>query len=169
VRLFIGIPIPETPKIMELVENLQIKGKKVKAENFHITLKFIGELKSSKEVQDNLRGINYSKFSLALQELDAFPNSKKARVLFIKGYSNGHLEELAKMVHDATRSIKLDHPFQPHLTIMRLREPADLSNIIEEYKGVNFGTIEVTKFSLYESKLTPDGPIYRVIEDYQLI
>jgi len=169
VRLFIGIPVPTTSKIKELLENLELKGKKVKAENLHITLKFIGEVKSSKEFQDNLRTINYHKFNLVLQELDAFPKPTNGRVLFIKGYSEGNLEELAKMIHNATKNVKLDHPFKPHLTIMRLKEPANLSNIIERYKGVTFGTIEVTKFNLYESKLTSEGPIYRVIEEYQLM
>ncbi len=169
VRLFIGIEIEPNKEIKGILNEIQLKGKKVKEENLHITLKFLGELNGYDSIVNSLETIKFEKFSLELKGLGAFPNERRARVLFIIADSNGKLESLAKLVDKATHEIKMDHPFTPHLTLMRFKFPADLGQLISKYRSQYFGKYDVNDFNLYSSELTPTGPIYKIIKKFQLI
>lgn len=168
-RLFIGIEIKTNKEIKEVLEALKIEGKKVREENFHITLKFLGELDSYEKIIDELRIIKFEKFKLILRGIGTFPSEKKARVLYVSAESNGKLEQLAEMVDKATFQIKMDHPFSPHLTIMRFKSPYNATEIVQNYRSKYFGSYDIDSYNLYSSQLTPTGPIYKIIEKFQLI
>ena len=60
--------------------------------------------------------------------------------------------------------------FMSHITIARVKNIKDKKKFVEELKNIKFDKIKfkVDKFYLKESVLRPEGPEYRVIEEYEL-
>lgn len=59
----------------------------------------------------------------------------------------------------------------PHLTLARVNKSFDeekLKEAIERYQKAEFGEMRVEKLYLYESKLTPEGPVYKVVGELRL-
>jgi 2'-5' RNA ligase len=57
----------------------------------------------------------------------------------------------------------------PHITIARLtRGAGPVGSLVERSGGVRSPSFAVDDFRLYESRLTPDGPLYSVVERYSL-
>ena len=166
-RCFIGIPIPEGIRrsIMNYVGRIQstLSGVKwVKEENLHITLRFLGgvdeaKIESIKKVVEETSR-NFSVFSCQLTGTGYFPSPRRAKVIWIGVKEGG--EELSRISRDLeNRIIKLgfnkEKPFHPHLTIGRIKGVRTLN--IPDYRN---GTFTVHEVVLYQSTLTPQGPIY---------
>jgi 2'-5' RNA ligase len=88
------------------------------------------------------------------------------------------LDHLQRKVDNAIRRVgqlpssgdKYAHKFTPHVTLARLRHP-DLDKVREWltfHALATSGGFAVDAFRLYSSKLTSDGSIYRVEQDYPL-
>ena len=61
--------------------------------------------------------------------------------------------------------------FAGHLTICRIKNPKaglKLCQAAEEYKNFKCGVMEAESVKVYESKLTPQGPVYTVVDSYEL-
>jgi 2'-5' RNA ligase len=144
----------------------------VKPENLHYTLRFLGELG-----EDGARrageaageaAARSAAFGAALGGLGAFPNARRARVLWA-GMTEGAvaLETLARDLDAglARRGFERpDHPFSAHLTLGRVREPGrDWSPVLaaaaEAAAPANF---VVDRLCVVESKLDPRGSIYTI-------
>jgi 2'-5' RNA ligase len=182
IRSFIAVKIeaPETvARISILQQDLQKSGlhaKFVETENFHLTLRFLGEvpLTTLETVKNRLSEVKFHPFRISLKGVGAFPAMSRPRVLWI-GVEEGaeDLVSLANQVRGKLASIKLPEPdedFHPHLTIARLKGPlnAEARKIIESSKDLLFGAQEIKYFALYQSILTPRGPIYKELMRYEL-
>jgi 2'-5' RNA ligase len=145
----------------------------VPAKNIHITLKFFGDV--SHENVDMLTQMLRTEadtcppFDLAIGQLGSFPNSKRARVLFIGVQASAELEALHRGIESATSRLGYEsdsRPFSPHLTIGRVRDPISASEqqkvrkILEETKIDSLGTARVDSVHLYKSELKPGGSRY---------
>ncbi|MBS7613863.1 RNA 2',3'-cyclic phosphodiesterase, partial [Candidatus Bathyarchaeota archaeon] len=56
--------------------------------------------------------------------------------------------------------------FSPHLTLARvkaIRNRPGLAKLLDEYRDVSFGYMDVTSVRVKKSALTPKGPIYTTI------
>jgi 2'-5' RNA ligase len=104
----------------------------VKPENFHMTVRFLGDLGDSgvRRVCDTVTEAASSLPApkARLGELGAFPNLARPRVLWL-GFAEGgsELETVGTSVNDALRKAGFgpaDKPFRPHLTLARVREGA---------------------------------------------
>lgn len=178
-RLFTGIPIPldirediaafiaDAPVPMEGV-------KWVEKNNFHITLKFFGEV-GGDIVPSIIKGLLESAagkepFLVSLSSVGAFPSLKYPRVYWI-GVEKGN--EMVKILHDdIQREMQRlgfaaeGRRFHPHCTIGRVRKFA---------KGIqfapgksSFGEFVAENFCLYKSTILKNGPIYDIIETIEL-
>jgi 2'-5' RNA ligase len=79
--------------------------------------------------------------------------------------------ELAASVENACNIVGFEKEaksFKPHLTIARVKEGAGLVKLPDQQVAFTSETL-VTGFSLVESQLTREGPIYRSLEDFKLI
>jgi 2'-5' RNA ligase len=57
----------------------------------------------------------------------------------------------------------------PHITIARLpRGTGPLGSLVERSGGISTPPFAVDSFGLFESRLTPDGPVYTLVERYAL-
>ena len=145
----------------------------VKPENLHYTLRFLGELgeDGTRRVTEAAREAAASQpaFDAELGDLGAFPDPRRARVLWI-GLSTG-AQALTALAHalDAALAPRgfgaADHPFSPHLTLGRVRDArADWSEPLglSPAAGGPAGRFRVDRLSVVESTLSPKGSIYKV-------
>jgi len=178
-RCFIALDIPNNVKdeIYSLYKEIKfVRGKFVEKENLHITLKFLGEIQPNflKEILKKLEEIKYPKFFLKLKGIGFFPNEKNPRVLWIGiGVGKENIIELQKIIDNKLLELKIPREinYVPHLTILRIKEIYNRKNFfdsIEKLKEYCSEKIEITKFSLKQSILTPQGPIYRDIKVFEL-
>ncbi len=168
-RLFIAIKISPNNNILEILSLLKKFGKTVEAENIHLTLKFMGEVSDHQQIINSLETIRFKIFDLELKGMGAFPNERRGRILFLKAYPENILVSLANEIDRVTQYIPMDHPFSPHITVVRIKNYADLTQIIGENKNKNFLIQKVDHFSLFKSTLTPRGPIYEELNKFQLM
>ncbi len=177
-RLFIAIPGEPSlrPLFMDLIRQLrqEIQGRVtwIKDENFHLTLKFLGEVQESqmesikfliqKVIHEN------SPFSLTFNRLDFFPSLKRPRVIIIRGDNSSSYERLVTMLNRELASIaapEKEKEIVPHITLGRIKE-LERSIRAEFISSIPFKpfTLEVKEVCLYQSTLTPQGPVYQVVE-----
>lgn len=172
-RLFIGIEVPQSPKLLEIFEIVKNTGadiKLVEPYNIHITLLFLGEVRDDRveEVKDSMSGLKFNKFKVTLKGLGAFPNLTRPRVVWV-GIVEGQqqLRQIRSYILNELLKRKIrpedDKDFSPHLTIGRVKSYNSISNLINtinENMNVDIGTFEVNNVVLFKSTLTPKGPIY---------
>src|SRR6266581_8275864 len=137
-RIFLAVFPPPAVQgvVFAAAESLKRPGDAVswvKRQNLHYTLHFLGELgadglrRAGEAADEAARGAHC--FAAALGALGAFPHPRRARVLWA-GMSQGAepLTALAWALEAALRKRgfeRADHPFSPHLTIGRVRDPRE--------------------------------------------
>ena len=173
-RVFVAIEISDSDTLdsIENVQNkLEVKAGAVSRQNMHFTLQFLGEISENMidKIRNELKKIIFSEFDIQVSGIDAFPNSKNARVIWV-GIKNPGAEtliQLAKKVENALMPLgfKQDKPFKPHLTIFRIKKKnEDLSKDLKRFREYDFGKMKISSIKLKQSRLTPSGPIYSDIE-----
>ncbi|HET8904351.1 MAG TPA: 2'-5' RNA ligase family protein, partial [Saccharospirillum sp.] len=59
--------------------------------------------------------------------------------------------------------------FQPHITLARFSQPSgSVRGVLASYRDYSAGVMPVNFFSLFQSDLTPDGPVYTVLDRFAL-
>lgn len=174
-RLFVALPVPDAVAQGLLLMQGGVPGARWQArEQLHVTLRFIGEVdgRDARALDDALAGIDAPAFQLQLHGVGQFGN-KQPHSLWAAARPNDLLDHLQRKVDSAIRRIgqpQDSHKFTPHITLARLRHP-DLDKVREwlvTHALVTSPEFAVDRFCLYSSKLTSDGSIYRVEEEYPL-
>ncbi len=181
-RAFIAIPLPEIVQdsIGAYVDILRVKmgGMRwVKRGNYHITLKFLGEVSigSASETGSILSRIagNLDSFHMELGGVGAFPSIDRPRVVWVGIKKGGGLVgRLQERIDSGMK--ELGYPpefkkFHGHVTIGRVkrRRTGEMGGEIMEHPPF-FGRIEVRSITLYKSTLTQKGTTYDIIEEAHL-
>jgi 2'-5' RNA ligase len=179
-RAFVAVEVSESARqqIARLLERLKRESgpavRWAKPELMHLTLVFLGEVPSSflESAKPGLAAVarQHQPFEMKLSGLGAFPGSTRARVVWI-GIKLGR-REVCALQRDAVKALHSvgyepeRRPFSPHLTIGRMREPADVTaDLSQEFETQPF---EVGRFALFRSVLGPGGPTYSTIADFPL-
>ena len=143
-------------------------------EQLHLTLRFIGEVegRDAAALDDALAGIVAPAFTLQLHSVGQFGN-KQPHTLWAAARKNEALDHLQRKIDAAIRRVghAVDaHKFMPHVTVGRLRhpEPGKVIEWLTHHALYTSAEFEVGAFHLYSSKLTSDGSIYRIEQDYPL-
>lgn len=186
-RTFIAIELSDEIKntLSQIQSHLKYSGADVKwveKDNIHLTLKFLGEIdeKKCEKVKAALEGTAQSTkaFEISLKDIGAFPKIDFPRVIWV-GLDKGAKEstELAKKVDEALSKLGFPEetrPFAAHLTIGRVRSPKNklaLKEKIESLQGPGSnsqGPEIISSIFLFQSKLTPAGPIYSKLHEAKL-
>lgn len=173
-RLFVAIPVtgPAREQILSLLGKLRSASWPVRwvhDEGLHMTLKFFGEVAPERldVIAEALRfaAAGSGALSLQLGELGAFPSRARPRILWVGVLAPPGLELLQDRIERGCEAIGFPPegaPFQPHLTLGRVREgqrlpPGGLDDHAEAFERVPFVAQELV---LYESVLTTGGPRY---------
>lgn len=176
-RLFLGLPL--SPALRDALEahlrsafGGSLPGKPVLPANWHLTLRFLGQTSAEqhRRLADALRSMAPGPaFELEFGGLGAFPRPARATVLWV-GVSEGAdaVRALAARAEDAARAAGFapeGKPFSPHLTISRLREPADLRGPIAAAPPFG-GRMPVEEVVLFRSHLGGGPPRYEAVERF---
>lgn len=153
----------------------------IRSENIHLTLKFLGEIESSKaeKVKHSLYPISqeFSSFTLNISGSGCFPGRKRPRVFWL-GMEQGKENPLF-VVHQwiENQLFKINFEkekrrFSPHLTLgrVRARQMVDFSDLFQFFDNNPFAPIKFSVQYIYfmQSNLRPTGAEYQVIEKYPL-
>ena len=167
VRCFIAIYPIKSEKVYKIQEEISkiIDGKEVEKGNIHITLSFLGEkneidltdiIKKMEEVSQMCR-----KRVAILKRIKLIPNERFFRVIAIDVAGLDDLSDIVK------RKIGGDVK-PPHLTLFRVKNVKDKVKLLELSKVEINDEILVDKICLIKSTLTPKGPLYEVLNSFEL-
>ena len=181
VRLFIAIEIPENVRaafasLLKDFRAIAPQLKWVRAENLHVTLKFLGETEPAKlgALQNTLSTVQSpDPVNLEFRGLGFFPNEKRPRVFWAGMEASPNLKTLAADVDQAAHCIGFpleERPFTPHLTLARFPLPGislKLLQAMNEKSAQPFGSLRAREFHLIESKLKPTGAEYTTVQTFR--
>ena len=178
-RLFVALEIPVTARknLAALIASLRAITREprwVRAENLHITLKFLGEVAEDKlaPVHTALAGVrSHQAVTLEFRGLGFFPNEKKPRVFWAGIEASSNLQALAADIEGAMEECGIareKRAFSPHLTLARLEGalPEALRKAIAENAQREFGSLRTGEFHLMQSKLKPSGAEYTTLRTF---
>lgn len=159
-RLFIGVPVtPEARAAIVRVLPKALPGKLVASDKWHFTLRFLGS--TSPEARDTIISrLSSAKlgsaFKVRFGELGAFPNPRRARVLWL-GVTRGgeRLSDLAAIAEDAARNagfVAEGRRFTPHLTLSRIDPPQNITALLAQNHSYAIETT-ISALILYRSRL----------------
>lgn len=184
-RAFLAVDVTDAVRaeLAALCRSFEGKGKGVRwtrPENLHLTLRFLGETDRptvNRVISDFKARPKPKPFAVRLIGLGTFPDWKRPAI-FWAGVSEGAepLEALAQSAEAAAAAAGfsgLEREFKPHLTLGRARRPGDkeLQPLVDAFrKASDFRSSEFTcgHVSLYKSDLTPEGPVYELLEKISL-
>lgn len=186
-RVFIATDIDEKVRsaLSDLQQQLQSKAdinksdvKWVRPERIHLTLRFLGEVEDTRIVSvcDAVGNAvsGHESFELDVESVGYF-GGKSARVLWV-GTGDGR-DNLLRLQKDIEQQLVLagwpkeTREFSGHLTLCRIRKPTagvKLAEMSKDYKDFKVGMILVDSVCVYQSELTPSGPIYIVLGKFKL-
>ncbi|TMC42183.1 MAG: RNA 2',3'-cyclic phosphodiesterase [Chloroflexi bacterium] len=177
-RLFVAIPLPRdlALRASEILPTTLPALRRVKPENLHITLAFLGW--TPDERLDDVTSAagdaaaEVPPFELALEGLGRFPERGRPRVVWI-GIADGAPSVLRLGVGVSaglrTRELRFDdRPLSPHLTIARV--PGDASTaegktIVAATEGLVAPRLQFTvdEIAVVQSVLSSKGPRYTAL------
>lgn len=176
-RVFIAIELPED--ILKVLAHEQARFRAVcpearwtRPDGFHLTLKFLGEIPNAKslEVIQSLERIgSFESLSVEVGGFGCFPSARRPRVLWVGVNASPALVKLAADLEAAMEAIGLpreSRSFTPHLTLARFKTQKpqpNLEALLRESGKATLGSFEVTEYYLWESRLSPEGSVYRKI------
>ena len=174
-RLFVALPLPEEVAQSLLLIQGGVPGARWQTrDQLHLTLRFIGEVDNQTAIMldEALAGIHAPAFEIQLHAVGQF-GGKHIHSIWAGVRKNGALDHLQRKVDSAIRRIgepQDQHKFTPHVTLARMRhpEPGKALEWLTHHALFTSAEFTVGAFQLYSSKLTSDGSIYRVEQDYPL-
>lgn len=174
-RLFVAIrpPPPVRARLLDLMGG--VAGARWQdEEQLHVTLRFIGDVDRhlARDVDAALSSVHHPAFSIALNGLGAFDRRGEPVVLWAGLAPQEPLRALHKKVDQALVRVGVEpdrRAYMPHVTIARLpRSAGSVQGLLEQSGGITSPPFAVDQFYLYESRFTPDGPVYMPVEIYSL-
>lgn len=144
---------------------------------WHLTVAFIGHADPAAvaDLASSAReaASRQASFEITLGGAGAFPSLRRPRVLWV-GIDEGK-EDWEKFAEDVRGWVgrwlpqKREGEAIPHITVARVRKPADVGRIVEALGTVDRVRTAVDKLCLVESKLAPSGASYVTLEEYPLL
>ncbi|MES2177246.1 MAG: RNA 2',3'-cyclic phosphodiesterase [Gemmatimonadota bacterium] len=178
-RLFLAIEFP-SPLIAALdsaVEPLRALAPElawVPLDKQHLTMKFLGDVRDAEVPRVIAMAESVARmhrpFEIQLNGIGAFPNFKRARVVWLGVEQEARLELLHHDLEVAGEAEGFEiegRPFRPHLTVARVRVPLDRERtrlFARAARRVNFSaSAVVSEIAVFESTLASRGARYRRI------
>ncbi len=181
-RAFLAVDVDEVlvDKIVEVQKQLaeaEAQVKYVEPENLHFTFKFFGDI--SKEKADEIIRLmegkmkEYEPFEISIEKTGVFPHRGYMRVIWL-GVENAEPFSQMQMNFDedfVKMGFKKERSYIPHLTIGRVKGANNkdaLVSTINELEDIEIGKMTVKKIVLKQSELTPVGPVYTDVKEFEL-
>jgi len=174
-RIFLGLPISAELERIILAQispwksRFQSKLSWTKSGNFHLTLKFLGEVPAPRvaSIKTKLSQLKFEPFALQVNKANFFYSQGKIRVIYLELQDQtNHLLDLYQNVEEMCSALGFapeKRKYKPHLTLARVKffqsnDPwAQFKQTLSE---INWPRCLISQLILWESQLTPKGPIY---------
>ncbi len=182
-RLFIAIDFnslikEKISKLQRELKEQSIKGRWKYIDNFHLTLKFLGEVEPNKisQLDTALKKVcsKIRRFKLGIKDLDCFLGRDSIRVLWL-GVKD-QIEELNKLVNNIEEELygigfeREKRQYSPHITLAQdVVFKQNFDDIKKEINDYNFEESIVDKIVLMDSQEVNGKRVYTVIGEYPLI
>jgi RNA 2',3'-cyclic 3'-phosphodiesterase len=176
-RLFVGLELPwELRQRVAMLSGGGIPGARwVPMENYHVTLRFIGETPRhmAEEIDHALAALKVRGFTLTLAGLGTFAKGGRSNTLWIGVERNPQLEHLQSKIETALQRCGLEperRRFQPHLTLARLDNAVEgkLAAFVQAHNLFRAEPVAVEHFTLFSSLLGKEQPVYTAEVEYAL-
>ena len=175
-RAFFGIPVPDDVKtqLAAAVQRLAPQANEVtwcKRDQFHVTLAYLGEV--SPAILPHVTAVAervcaaQSAFTCEASGFGFFGTKRNPKTLWAGIAPTAEWDVLyERLWAELTKfGFKNKEPaFRPHITLGRCRESARNQAVVQAMdadEATAFGDWEVKRVTLYESRLTPHGAVYR--------
>jgi 2'-5' RNA ligase len=189
IRAFIAIPLPESllKRLVRVQRQLQQQVpprsvRWVRPEGIHLTLKFLGDMSTTKlpQIEAALAAVarNGPACTFTVAGLGCFPNPRRPRVVWVGiEEPTGRLAALQDAIEEVVAPFGYPpegRGFTPHLTLGRVHRKAnhsDRARIGEVVTTTEVGTLSqvpVGHFSLIRSDLKPTGAEYTTLAEFRL-
>jgi 2'-5' RNA ligase len=176
-RLFVGLDFPwETKQLLGSLAGGIPGARWVPPENFHLTLRFIGEVPAhrAEDIDLALTTLRARAFPLVLTGMGTFAKGGQANALWIGAERNPSLEALRNKVETALQRSGCEperRRFTPHVTLARLRDAAEgkLVAYVQSHNLFRTEPMQVQHFVLFSSQLGKEASVYTPEVEYALI
>jgi len=175
-RAFIAIDLPETVRhflaeVQETLKSYRLPIKWVRAQNIHLTLKFLGDIETAQTAKIaaamTLAARDCAGVCLTAKDIGVFPDLKRPRVIWAGVKEQPEiLQNLQRTLdnHLADLGLPKDpRSFHAHLTLGRVKGKivlARMKTVIDGLKGYESEPFEVDRIVLFKSELRPAGAVY---------
>jgi 2'-5' RNA ligase len=174
-RLFVALEVPRNAAMsLSLLRGGLPGARWIDVENFHITLRFIGDVdgRTADEVVDKLDRIDRPEFQLTLSGMGSF-GSKKPHSIYAGVTQEPEMFALQGEIERICQRLGLPadpRKFTPHVTLARLRNarPDDVAHYLSGRGNFHAGPFNVSRFVLMSSKESVGGGPYLTEEIFPL-
>ncbi len=175
-RLFIAIEFPDEVKKALIRLRKDIPGARwVPVEQIHLTLAFLGEVDepTTGRLTGELSQIRTPAFKLCFTGTGCFPDRRRPRVLWVGLEPEPRLNLLAAKIRTAVLNCGIpqeERPFSPHITLARLKLPSSRESgvFLDQQAKKILPPLSVQEFTLFQSRLTPQGAVHIPIRSFPL-
>lgn len=182
-RLFVGIKLENS--VLEQIDKFLKPFKKTASpvkwtelQNLHVTLKFIGEVPDSQYnmIQKKLASADFNTgpLELTFRGCGKFGRGRDMNIFWIGIDENQIMQDVYHRIENSLHRLgipKEKRPFKPHITVARNKKSFNFKSffdLIEEKQDTLIAKQQVGGFQLFNSQLTPEGPIYKVLKEVPL-
>ncbi len=175
IRLFVALTLPD--RVLDELERLEagVPGARWQTrEQLHLTLRFIGEVdgRDAAAVDDALSIIEAPRFSLALKGVGEF-GGKAPHALWVGVCDKEEVVFLQRKIETGLQRAGLPperRKYIPHVTLARLKGTPEgrVMDFLADHALYASTPFNVEAFTLYSSKVTSDGSLYRAERAYRL-
>lgn len=175
-RLFVALDLPQEVKVRLAAMCGGIPGVRwVPPENYHLTLRFIGEVPGymAEELDIALANIRAKPFELSLSGLGTFEKAGRVQSLHVVAGRTPGLAHLQAKIETALQRAGLPperKKFAPHVTIARTDGAAvpKLAGFVQAHNLFRTEPVMVEHFVLFSSRLGKEQAVYTPEVEYAL-
>lgn len=174
-RLFTGLEVPRPiGSHLSLLRGGLQGARWIDEENYHITLRYMGEVddRAAREIDLCLQGVHRTSFEVTVEELDVF-GGDRPRSLIARVAPSSALIELQAEQERMMRRMGFapeTRKFTPHITLARLRDVSAraAADWLSMHGRMARHTFRAARFVLFSSRASLGGGPYLVEESYDL-
>ncbi len=175
-RLFVALELPHATRqrLADLATNLP-GARWVPPQNYHITLRFIGEVArhEAEEIDLALAALRTRRFSLSLAGVGTAERAGRINTLWACVARNPALDGLRSKIERALQGAGLAperRRFVPHVSLARLDQAAEprLVEWVQAHNLFRAEPIDIGHFTLFSSLLGRDQAVYTPEVEYAL-